>query len=174
MQRINNTNAIRIMKKTIITMLLATLTLGATAQTANDMPIANEAKTQNDSVRTAPAFPSGLEGLAKYMKKNVKYPREADQYGVEGSVVMTFTVTKDGTITNIEATDCKLERFNTTKFSQETPARQAQLKERFALLFAKEGARVIRKMPKWQPGTLNGQPVDAKLHQRIKFLEPYK
>ena len=174
MQRINNTNAIRIMKKTIITMLLATLTLGATAQTANDTPVASEAKTQNDSVRTAPTFPGGLEGLAKYMKKNVKYPREADQYGVEGSVVMTFTVTKDGTITNIEATDCKLERFNTTKFGQETHARQAQLKERFALLFAKEGARVIRKMPKWQPGTLNGEPVNVRLHQRIRFQEPYK
>ena len=162
------------MKKTIISMLLATLTLGATAQTANDTPVASEAKTQNDSVRTAPTFPGGLEGLAKYMKKNVKYPREADQYGVEGSVVMTFTVTKDGTITNIEATDCKLERFNTTKFGQETHARQAQLKERFARLFAKEGVRVIRKMPKWTPGKVNGKAARIKVQQRIKFSIPSK
>ena len=69
---------------------------------------------------------------------------------------------------------CKIERFNTTKFSQETESRQKELKKQFALLFAKEGARVIRKMPKWTPGTLNGKAVRVKFDLRISFIDPNK
>ena len=85
---------------------------------------------------------------------------------------MTFVVGVDGSLSNISAHDCKIERFNTTKFSQETESRQKELKKQFALLFAKEGARVIRKMPKWTPGTLNGKAVRIKFDLRISFIDP--
>lgn len=47
-----------------------------------------------------------------------------------------------------------------------------ELKEEFAKLFAKEGARVIRKMPQWTPGKVEGKPVRMKLHQPINFKMP--
>ena len=72
------------------------------------------------------------------------------------------------------ATDCKTERFSTTKFSQETEARQKELKKQFALLFAKEGARVVRKMPKWAPASVNGIPVSVKYNLTIHFTNPNK
>ena len=87
---------------------------------------------------------------------------------------MTFVVGVDGSLSNISAHDCKIERFNTTKFSQETESRQKELKKQFAVLFAKEGARVIRKMPKWTPGTLNGKAVRIKFDLRISFIDPNK
>lgn len=119
-------------------------------------------------------FPGGQKALMKFLSKNVIYPDVAKDYGVEGSVVMSFFIDKDGTLTDISAHDCKIERFNTTKFGEETDARQKELKEQFALMFAKEGARVIRKMPKWKPGRLNGNTVRVKINQPITFSMPGK
>ena len=124
--------------------------------------------------RTNPEFKGGQKALTIFLTKNLRYPDTAADYGVEGSVVMTFVVGVDGSLSNISAHDCKIERFNTTKFSQETESRQKELKKQFALLFAKEGARVIRKMPKWTPGTLNGKAVRVKFDLRISFIDPNK
>lgn len=146
------------MKKIILSLMLVALTITAVAQSANNIERAQ--------------FPGGLEALAKFLIDNVKYPEAAEAYAVEGKVVMDFVVEKDGSLSEIAAHDCKIERFNTTKFSQETEARQKELKEQFAKLFAKEGARVIRMMPQWIPGKADGKPVRMKLHQPINFKMP--
>ena len=70
--------------------------------------------------RTNPEFKGGQKALTIFLTKNLRYPDTAADYGVEGSVVMTFVVGVDGSLSNISAHDCKIERFNTTKFSQET------------------------------------------------------
>ena len=146
-------------KRTIITALLAILTMVVSAQAV-------------DSTSVKPEFPGGEKGLNKYLKKNVKYPELAEEYLVEGKVIMHFIVDTDGSVKDITASDCTIDRFKTTRFSQETEARQTQLKEQFALLFAKEGARVIRKMPKWKPAMLNGEKVKARYNLTIRFLDP--
>lgn len=165
------------MKQTIITMLLAFTTMGAAAQSADSTYIKSDTLRNSPFVcelEQQPTFPGGQEALLKFLKKNVQYPQLAEDYDVEGRVIMTFIVDKDGTLTGISAHDCKIERFNTTKFSQETEAKQKQLKEQFALLFAKEGARVIRKMPKWTPGQRNGENVRVKYDLPIRFYAPFK
>ena len=123
---------------------------------------------------TNPQFPGGEKALQKFLKKNLTYPEAASAYGVEGSVVMTFIVDEDGLLKDIAAHDCKIDRFNTTRFSQETESRQKELKEQFALMFAKEGARCIRKMPKWSPATIDGKKVRVKNNLRITFVDPNK
>ena len=161
------------MRRTILSITLATLTMGAMAQ--NSISIEkNDSATIISSHRTIATFPGGQKALTKFLKKNVQYPDAASDYGVEGSVIMTFFVEKDGTLSEISAHDCKIDRFNTTKFSQETEAKQKELKEQVALLFAKEGARVIRKMPKWAPGRVDGESVRTKINQRITFIDPNK
>ena len=146
-------------KRTIITALLAILTMVVSAQAV-------------DSTSVKPEFPGGEKGLSKYLKKNVKYPELAEEYHIEGKVIMHFIVDTDGSVKDITASDCTIDRFKTTRFSQETEARQTQLKEQFALLFAKEGARVIKKMPKWKPAMLNGEKVKARYNLTIRFLDP--
>ncbi len=153
----NKTN----MKTILITLFLAFAAIhGAVAQrqTTVSRPEVT-AVASGEQVEQAPQFPGGQAALTSYLSKNLKYPDLASLYGVEGQVLMRFCVEVDGKISNITASKCQIERFNTTKFSQETEVRQKQLKEQFALLFAKEGARVIRKMPKWQPGTVDGKKV---------------
>ena len=160
------------MKKAILMVLLACLTINVTAQNVNME--GSMASTSETKVQKNPEFKGGLEALVKYLNKNLKYPDLAKRYGVEGKVVMEFIVDTDGTLKEITAKDCIIERFNTTKFSQVTEAEQKALKEQFALLFAKEGARVIRKMPKWTPGNINGIPVRVKYNLPITFKIPDK
>ncbi|MBP5338013.1 MAG: energy transducer TonB [Prevotella sp.] len=172
------------MKKTMITVLLATMAMGAAAQNADNGFSGNVSQSKNDTTEVkpnnspeamaAPQFPGGQEALTKFLKKNVKYPDLAEQYDVEGSVIMHFTVDEDGSIKDISASDCKLDRFNTTRFSQETEVRQKELKKQFAMLFAKEAARVFRKMPKWKPATFNGKTVSTKHSLSIRFINPSK
>ena len=161
------------MKRTFLSIILAALTIGAMAQ--NTISIEkNDSATIISNHKTIATFPGGQKALTKYLEKNVQYPDAASDYGVEGSVIMTFFVEKDGSLSEISAHDCKIERFNTTRFSQETESKQKELKKQFALLFAKEGARVIRKMPKWAPGKIDGESVRTKINQQITFIDPNK
>ena len=161
------------MKRTILSIILAALTMGAVAQ--NTISIKkNDSVTIISSHKMIASFSGGQKALTKFLEKNIQYPDAAADYGVEGSVIMTFFVEKDGSLSEISAHDCKIDRFNTTKFSQETASKQKELKEQFALLFAKEGARVIRKMPKWIPGKVNGESIRTKINQRITFIDPNK
>ena len=145
------------MKRTILSLFLAAITLAAVAQTT-----------------VSPQFPGGQEALTKYLHKHMSYPDEAVAYGVEGSVIMRFYVGEDGKVTDISAHDCKIERFNTSKFSEETASRQRELKTLFAKLLAKEAARIIRKMPKWTPGQVDGKAARMQVNQPIKFSMPDK
>ena len=156
----------------LLTTLFASLTMGVMAQAVETKGVENDSAVVNSSNITQPVYPGGEQEMMKFLSKNIKYPELAEKYGVEGRVMMSFIVGKDGKLTDISAKDCKLERFNTTKFSQEPEARQEQLKEKFALLFAKEGARVIRKMPKWTPGMADGQPVRVRYSLPIRFRIP--
>ena len=162
-------------KNIIITALLATLTMGAAAQ-GTDSKTENVCQSDTTSSQAVdlPSVPGGKEELTKYLSKNVKYPTLAEQYDVEGKVVIHFFVDANGSVKDITASDCTIERFNTTKFSQETEVRQKKLKEKFALLFAKEGARVVRKMPKWTPGLVNGKIAGSKCSLPIRFSNPNK
>jgi protein TonB len=123
---------------------------------------------------TRPLFHGGQEGLINFLTKNLQYPDLAQRYGVEGRVIMSFVVDKDGSIKDVSARDCKIERFNTTKFSQETEVMQNELKEQFAKLFAKEGYRVVKMMPKWAPGRVKGEAVPTKMSLPITFKIPNK
>ena len=68
-----------------------------------------EPKPEPDKVFTfaqvMPQFPGGQEELKKYLAKNIVYPRMAQENGIDGTVVVNFTVGKDGTISDIKITD---------------------------------------------------------------------
>ena len=161
------------MKKALLSILFTALTMSVGAQSADSTYVTNDSTTENshvyDVIDQLPQFPGGQKALLEFLGKNVKYPELAAKYGVEGRVIMAFIVEKDGSISGIKAANCKIQHFNTTKFSQETENRQKELKEQFALLFAKEGARVLRMTPKWIPGRNKGELVRAKYVVPITF-----
>lgn len=52
-----------------------------------------------DVVEQMPAFPGGQSALFQWLSSNIKYPAEAEKNGVQGRVIVTFVVERDGSIT---------------------------------------------------------------------------
>ena len=93
-------------------------------------------------VEKQPEFPGGTAELFKYLSKAIKYPVIAQENGIQGRVVCSFVVNRDGSIVDIQVmrgVDPSLD---------------------------KEAIRVISEMPKWKPGEQRGKPV------RVRFILP--
>lgn len=95
-----------------------------------------------DVVEQMPQFPGGDAALFEYLSKNIKYPVIAEENGVQGRVIVTFVVERDGSITDVKvvkSVDPSLDR---------------------------EASRVVKSMPRWIPGKQNGAAV------RVKYTVP--
>lgn len=95
-----------------------------------------------DVVEQMPSFPGGQGALMSWLGSNIKYPVVAEENGVQGRVVCTFVVERDGSITDVKVVrgvDPSLD---------------------------KEAVRVLKAMPKWIPGKQNGSAV------RVKYTVP--
>ena len=96
-------------------------------------------------VEQMPTFPGGDAALMKYLSENVKYPALAIKAQEQGRVVVSFTVEKDGAIS-----DVKVAR-------SVTPSLDA------------EAVRVVKAMPKWTPGKQGGQLVRVRYNVPVSF-----
>ena len=95
-----------------------------------------------DVVEVMPSFPGGQGALFEWLSKNIKYPVVAEENGVQGRVIVTFVVERNGSITDVQvvkSVDPSLD---------------------------KEAVRVVKAMPHWIPGKQNGSAV------RVKFTVP--
>ncbi|MBI1307021.1 MAG: hypothetical protein GC181_10505 [Bacteroidetes bacterium] len=84
-----------------------------------------------------PQFESGVEGLMRFMKKNIHYP-EGEKYD-EVEIVLRFVVSKNGKCRNPVILNSQKEFVK----------------------FEEEVLRIFSFMPDWQPGLQNGEAVDA-------------
>ncbi len=95
-----------------------------------------------DVVEQMPQFPGGDAALFEYLSNHIKYPTIAEENGVQGRVIVTFVVERDGSITDVKvvkSVDPSLDR---------------------------EASRVVKGMPRWIPGKQNGSAV------RVKYTVP--
>lgn len=97
-------------------------------------------------VEEMPEFPGGgMSAFMDYIKKNMRYPASAKEYGTQGRVIVQFVVDKDGSI-------------------KESKLLRSVDKELDA-----EALRLISSMPKWKPGKQNGQPVAVRYTVPVMF-----
>ena len=96
-------------------------------------------------VEEQPSFPGGLPALFKYLAAEVKYPVIAQENGIQGRVVTSFVVDKEGNIKQV-----KVERGV-------DPALDA------------EALRVVKAMPKWIPGKQKGEVVAVRYILPVQF-----
>ena len=115
--------------------------------------LAQETGERKDSVKqdsiycgipyTYPSFPGGQEAMLQFLKEKLQWPDvEAD---VQGRVIVTFVVETDGSLTYFKVVRSL------------DPA------------FDKEALRVVKSMPKWIPGTENGQPIRVRYSVPVTF-----
>ncbi|MFA8300251.1 MAG: energy transducer TonB [Hyphomicrobiales bacterium] len=96
-------------------------------------------------VEKMPNFPGGLRELNKYLARNIKYPIVARESGIQGKVYLAFVVEPDGSISNI-----KLLRGIGGGCDE-------------------EAIRVIKNMPKWDPGKQRNKPVRVSYQVPVCF-----
>ena len=118
------------------------------------MPVKKENSIEEKSVQNGdiftvvdkmPSYPGGEDARIKYFIENIKYPQEARNKGITGTVFVTYVVEKDGSITNV-----KILRGIGSGCDEES-------------------VRVVSSMPKWDPGILKGKPVRTQFNIPIKF-----
>ena len=98
-----------------------------------------------DVVEQMPSFPGGNSALMQFLSKNIKYPVVAEENGIQGRVVCTFVVERDGRVTDVrvvKSVDPSLD---------------------------KEAVRVVSSMPAWIPGKQNGSAVRVKYTLPVTF-----
>jgi len=93
-----------------------------------------------------PAFPGGETKLKQFFKRNIEYPKEDVETGMQGTVVMNLVVMKDGSLNDIKIIKGVSPYINV------------------------EALRVIKKSPNWLPGKIRGKPVNVKQAVSIPFF----
>ena len=91
------------------------------------------------------SFPGGLTAFYEFLKKEIKYPRQAQRMGIEGRVFVQFVVERDGRLTDIHVV------------------------KGIGAGCDEEAVRVLKNSPKWNPGKQRGRPVRQKMIQNILF-----
>ena len=97
-----------------------------------------------NGVDVQPEYPGGINAMYDFIQKNLKYPESAKNKGIEGRVFVQFVVEKDGSLSSFQVL---------RGVSDDIDA---------------EAVRVLKMMPKWKPGMMNGKPV------RVHFTMPFK
>jgi len=97
-------------------------------------------------VENMPEYPGGDEARVKFITGNIKYPSEAKEKGIMGTVYVSFVVEKDGRVTEVKVIrgiggGCD-----------------------------EEALRVVKMMPRWKPGTQSGKAVRVQFNLPVKFL----
>ncbi len=102
----------------------------------------NNLEITKNQVIEEPAFPGGTAALMKYIQEHLNYPQSAIENRIQGRVYIEFYIESDGKIS-----DAKVKRG----VSEELNA---------------EALRILKSMPNWIPGTINGEK------SRMKFTLP--
>ena len=95
-----------------------------------------------DVVEQMPSFPGGQQKLMEYLSENTRYPEGLGESCIQGRVILTFVVERDGSISDVKVV------------------------RSLDPLLDKEAVRVVSSMPKWIPGKQNGVAV------RVKYTIP--
>jgi hypothetical protein len=96
-----------------------------------------------------PEFKGGQAALFRFLAQNVKYPASARESGHQGAVYINFTVDKQGKIKNVNADN--------------------KLNKKMDVVLIEESIRVVRGLPAWTAGTMDGEKVNVRYTLPIKF-----
>ena len=96
-------------------------------------------------VEESPSFPGGDEARIRFLTENIKYPQIARESSIQGTVYVTFVVEKNGNVTDV------------------------RILRGIGGGCDEEAVRVIKAMPKWNPGKQRGKPVRVQFNMPIKF-----
>ena len=92
-----------------------------------------------------PEFEGGYEAMMAFIKQNMVYPANARRMKIEGTVHVSFIVSKTGTISDVKVLRGIMKECD------------------------REAVRVVELMPSWKPGKQNGRNVNVRFILPLKF-----
>lgn len=142
------------MKRRFITIVsafvcLITMSLTVSASRIN-MPNSSTVGVSEEPIYQAvekrAQFPGGEAAVLKFIKDNIQYPEDAAEEYITGSVIVSFVVEKDGSLSNFKIVKGRTESLN------------------------KEAIRVVSSMPKWTPAQSCGEIVRSLNICPVRFV----
>ena len=100
---------------------------------------------EEEPLTAAEKMPSFKGNINEWLSQHLFYPTVAAENGIQGTVIVSFVVGKDGSISRahvVRSVDPSLDR---------------------------EALRVVNSMPKWNPGLDNGEPVAVWFTYPVRF-----
>ena len=101
------------------------------------------------SMENPPMYPGGMQKFYDWVGSTLRYPAMATDNNIQGTVQVSFTIEKDGTLTDVKSEGRKL------GYGME-----------------EEAVRVLRLSKRWNVGMQNGKPVRVKYNIPLKFTMP--
>jgi TonB family protein len=98
-----------------------------------------------DVTEVQPNPPGGMEGWNQYLMENLKYPAEAREMGIEGTVIVVFVINSDGSISN------------------------AEILRGIGGGCDEEALRVVQNSPDWKAAKQRGKVVNSRMRLPIRF-----
>lgn len=111
---------------------------------------ANDILAITATIDPQPSFIGGEEALRNYLLSNLKYPEDPKNDELNGRVVVSFVVMADGTVKHVKLAKASCKGCN------------------------EEALRVVKKMPNWIPGKLNGEVRNIRMEMPIVFMQRVK
>jgi len=120
----------------------------ASCTTGSSAPAENMELHTLDGIENYPEFPGGHSAFIKFLSRNLKYPANAVERGIEGKVLISFIIEKNGRLSNIK------------------------ILRGIGYGCDEEAIRVLEKSPEWKPGIQNKQKVRVAYTLPINFSLP--
>jgi len=141
------------MKKTLFTLIALSFVLLVKAQSDSSKDVTIDQpdfQKPNDSqiftsVEHVPEYPGGLNEFGRYLGRSIVYPKSAIDHHIQGRVIISFIVERDGSLSDIKVVHSVSPDIDN------------------------ESLRVMRNSPKWKPGTQNGRTVRVAYSVPISF-----
>lgn len=108
-------------------------------------PTEDTTNTVYSFVESMPEYPGGQEALLSFLSNEIRYPQDAREKGITGTVLIKFVVEKDGSVSSAEVSVPLYSSID------------------------EESVRAVMAMPKWKPGTFDGKPVRCYFQIPITF-----
>lgn len=127
--------------KTLVVSLMMVCSFWTFAQTEKETTPKNYVENPD----TEAEYIGGVDAMYQFIANQVKYPSEAIEKEIQGTVYTRFMVDQDGSISDISVMRSPDE------------------------MLSKEATRLIESMPKWKPGTLEGKAVRTVMVLPVNF-----
>lgn len=127
------------------TQVEAKQSIGPTNITARINTVGKDGKEIFDVTEVQPLPPGGMKGWNTYLGDNLQYPQQARTMGVEGTVIVVFTINSDGSVSD------------------------AEILRGIGAGADEEAIRVVSESPKWTPAQQRGQVVNSRMRLPVRF-----